>query len=779
MAATSTPTVMEPRSSVSRPELKAELSPIPVVLPESSHHSQGIVQSGTSLCESVLTPAQSKVVANLKRQFGTGVDPQFSPLLEIGGSDIFAETDNAVVPISINNDLALKALRRLSSVWMCRSSQNWSRQSLLASQRETKKPPCPPLFDRSPLQEEEERTDYLKNPVVTDISLSRSFEDGKENPQQSQREEFFARQTRRQTVLRQIQSKDLDSSESKKDVSLNSQEDMFDVPRPAEQEDQRDEKVAQEDEIVEALSHVSFTTRRRRGPTDPPPPHAAMPGFSDDEQCDRVDEPGRDTSVWVAVDSDLENISSQGSVCPRNDASSSASGDEEASGSVCYEVGDATASSTSEGESGDEEAQGDGDANVEAYLSVVGGTESPSGDEGNTGLETPATEQKRNFSRLSVGEHSGSPFYLRGMAAEKTPMEECLFVCQQDLLLTWTRAFHKKMISGCKKIGEGVYGEVFRTVNPIHGDAVALKVIPVCGVSEVNGERQKSLEEILPEILIAKEMSALAHTFRNMTPNFVEVKSVRLIQGRYPKKLLDAWDEYDREKVSENERPGSDIFPADQLFVVFEFGDGGCDLESFKLCSVREAYSILGQVILALAVAEEELEFEHRDLHIGNILVKRTDRPTVGYRFREMDIELNTFGLIIYIIDFTNSRLRKDGCTIFTDLSSDETLFQGPEDEYQFEVYRMMRRHNRNEWKHYEPQSNLFWIHYLVDKFRRVFRFGGRTLDEMGEEGEARKAREVLGGMKGELLSFRTSIDVFGTDAEASGQLINFLLSDE
>lgn len=163
------------------------------------------------------------------------------------------------------------------------------------------------------------------------------------------------------------------------------------------------------------------------------------------------------------------------------------------------------------------------------------------------------------------------------------------------------------------------------------------------------------------------------------------------------------------------------MFEKDQYFIVFEFMEGGEDLEHFQFKSMTEALSVLQQVALALSVAENVLMFEHRDLHWGNILIKRTTRKNLHYKFFGGDISIRTCGLFVSMIDFTLSRLTKgtsieqcckighpfecnetsrlvlislDGLTVYCDLAKDPAIFKGKGD-YQFQVYRQMKKHNR------------------------------------------------------------------------------------
>lgn len=62
---------------------------------------------------------------------------------------------------------------------------------------------------------------------------------------------------------------------------------------------------------------------------------------------------------------------------------------------------------------------------------------------------------------------------------------------------------------------------------------------------------------------------------------------------------------------------------------------------------------------MSLAIAEMSLEFEHRDLHWGNVLIKPTDQTAITYILEEETKEVATNGLKVTIIDFTLSRLRR------------------------------------------------------------------------------------------------------------------------
>ncbi|KAK3863798.1 hypothetical protein Pcinc_030477 [Petrolisthes cinctipes] len=249
------------------------------------------------------------------------------------------------------------------------------------------------------------------------------------------------------------------------------------------------------------------------------------------------------------------------------------------------------------------------------------------------------------------------------------PRERVLHMCSQVEPLPLTECFTESRLACCKKIGEGVYGEVFMTrPNPTSlEDATVLKIMPIEGDFD----------------------------------------------GKYHQDLLQLWDQCHEEKGSENDRP--DVFPDEQLYIVLEFGHCENDLESYIFNTARDAKTVFLQIAYSLAVAEQQCEFEHRDLHWGNILVASTRQSKFSFKVDSETYTLKTHGLKATVIDFTLSRLKTKHCVVYNNLALDPSLFTA-EGDYQFEIYRQMKKANENEWETFTPYTNVLWLHYLLDK---------------------------------------------------------------
>ncbi|KAL1491946.1 hypothetical protein ABEB36_012462 [Hypothenemus hampei] len=283
------------------------------------------------------------------------------------------------------------------------------------------------------------------------------------------------------------------------------------------------------------------------------------------------------------------------------------------------------------------------------------------------------------------------------------------------------KCYPKSLTQHCHKIGEGLYGEVFLYRRPIGGTTV-MKVIPIGGTQTVNGENQKKWKEVLSEIIIATELSNLKYSRTdNQTSGFVEVTNIQCVQGKYPEALLNLWDLYKETKGSINESP--EIFEDDQLYLVLETNYAGCPVASFPFIHAAQAFSMFLQIAFALAIAEDELQFEHRDLHLGNILLTQVStNEKITYRFRGKEIKICSYGVKVTMIDFTMSRITLDNVNIFVDLSNDCGVFNGSGD-YQYEIYKLMQQKNGNEWSHFEPYSNVLWLSYILDKTVTTLRY--------------------------------------------------------
>ncbi|KAJ9476345.1 Serine/threonine-protein kinase Haspin-like protein [Pseudozyma hubeiensis] len=293
-----------------------------------------------------------------------------------------------------------------------------------------------------------------------------------------------------------------------------------------------------------------------------------------------------------------------------------------------------------------------------------------------------------------------------------------------------------------EKIGEASYSEVFKIsassrAEQSKHEAVVLKIIPISSPNSADGENveRDDLPFTSPAADVEREirLMQLVGSETSASESFVALRAAHIVRGSYPSALLQAWDRWDDKRRAktgegaENIRP--DVLGRQQAYALLVMTDGGMDLESLKVKSWLQAASIFWQVVGGLGVMESKYEFEHRDLHWGNILVQSVaqDVPTKSHSRGDMSswlLDPKVSGVKATIIDFTLSR----ACTLPVATKhkakknevlhypfDDESLFDGSGDP-QFEVYREMRSVTRGSWHSYCPATNVLWLRYLAHK---------------------------------------------------------------
>lgn len=311
-----------------------------------------------------------------------------------------------------------------------------------------------------------------------------------------------------------------------------------------------------------------------------------------------------------------------------------------------------------------------------------------------------------------------------------TSQEKLLALCSPSHITSFDAVFTADILPTVKKINEGSYAEVYlvKYANP---NGKPVEVVFKINPFELRADPQEeAYDKLLPELVIFNTFNKLLDGSRNRSPNFIRWISSSCVRGQFLPELVDQWNAYADKKESYNDHP--DRYTKDSLHLVIATNNGGVDLESYKLSSAGEAVSIFLQVAFSLAAAEAEYGFEHRDLHWGNILVSECDQDKLEYCVKGETYEINSAGLMVQIIDFTLSRINKDGFIVFVDLEKDDDLFNGlgidagSKGDYQFDVYRMMRDENNGDWHKFTPKTNTLWLDYLIDKLLTAKKYRSR-----------------------------------------------------
>ncbi|GAP89617.2 putative HASPIN protein kinase [Rosellinia necatrix] len=299
------------------------------------------------------------------------------------------------------------------------------------------------------------------------------------------------------------------------------------------------------------------------------------------------------------------------------------------------------------------------------------------------------------------------------------------------------------------KIAEASYAEVYRVTND-RGTSI-IKVIrlsspikPQTKTQQRSGlvdEEPHGESDLLGELQISEWVADI--------PGFVVYKERYIVQGKACRQLLETHQAFHK-KLKRQDPDRLQFYPSpsryldDTKFLVVELGDAGTALEDFELATADQLWDIFFHVAIALARAEARIGFEHRDLHEGNLCVRKVCEP-VPKDERDRTCYFGFSGLEITILDYGLSRAQADYNSepVAYDLERDLGIFTS-DHAAQCRVYRQMRsfllRGDRVclppedhktpyadgidgpiTWAIHEPYTNVLWLSYLYEWMVRNF----------------------------------------------------------
>ncbi|KAI2805560.1 Serine/threonine-protein kinase haspin [Blomia tropicalis] len=302
-----------------------------------------------------------------------------------------------------------------------------------------------------------------------------------------------------------------------------------------------------------------------------------------------------------------------------------------------------------------------------------------------------------------------------------------LSLCHQRNPFHFGMEFPSKAFNEFEYLDSGTYSHVIKAIEHQGGTPVIIKVVQRTTLSRMSDIPISGFElylDVYQEIVIMKMLSNLHDNvsdiagYEYQTHSFPRIFRSRVVHGEIPNYFLIRKYDETIPKIKKVDR-FDDTFgvPREYLVVVMKFGgDSLWDrIQSFSKDKLLpdQIISLCYQTILALAVSEQVLQFEHRDLHICNMLVKETKKKEVHFKIRSVDYYVKSFSIKACIIDTTFSRMAVAGVIHYTDLSSRlKSSTENPKPEEHEIVYADMYRLVADRWTEWFPQTNVQWLRY-------------------------------------------------------------------
>ena len=284
------------------------------------------------------------------------------------------------------------------------------------------------------------------------------------------------------------------------------------------------------------------------------------------------------------------------------------------------------------------------------------------------------------------------------------------------------------------KVAQGSYASVLRMA--LTSSSAVYTVWKLMPLKPKKGKGARRIDQTLIEDAAA-EVKALA--CMQEIHGFVEFRSAQVVRGSLPQRLVDINNDWQKGHPDD---PADVEYIKDQLWLLIEMSDAGTDLETLLIngfpdlsrlhktslgnrLTIRQAWDIFWGTAEALAQGEVQANFEHRDLHPGNVCI--TKSTVLSGEADQHEIKRYT-DLRVTLIDYTLSRATINEGETLANSMKDQTLFtqtsDKPTDRRQHEMYRSMRnlvmatregqRQQAAKWKEFVPTTNVIWLSHIL-----------------------------------------------------------------
>lgn len=243
--------------------------------------------------------------------------------------------------------------------------------------------------------------------------------------------------------------------------------------------------------------------------------------------------------------------------------------------------------------------------------------------------------------------------------ASKWVFGELLRECRHGAAVTFDVVLNEIGARACFKLSESLDSELFCVVG--HWCRSVIKVLRFEYVV-----RHRDL--VLAELRAGRALQGNVASLQTNSAGFSRLRTMYCVWGKYPQVLTNACRIFrKRRSLDLDTGDGRNVC---MPYVVLHMTFSGWPLSDDTLHSPLQLFSVVQQVALTLAVAEEALEFEHRALSEDHVVVKKARNKVLSFRLHGRVLHVNTFGVHAFLVDFCASRMtpRGDVRPLFTDL---------------------------------------------------------------------------------------------------------------